>query len=841
APILEPATRLAAGIAVRGDGAELQRLVTLIALSEGADPKLVSALLTSTASSIKAGTSPAWTAELQQAFGKLLQGEAGASALPLVVAWDKQGTLAPQVKALSDLLVTNLQDPAASDDQRIAALTTLLATGRNVQPSITAMLASPERLELRQRVLAALGDSPDAANGALIMQVFPKLEPALQNTALTQLLKRPEWTHALIAGIREKSVAMQTLGAIGLDRLRNHPDKAIAKEAQEAIQAVMGPQIAEKNKIIAQFLPQVELGGDVVNGKAMFTAACAVCHKFNGEGNPVGPELTGMGAHPRAELLTHIVDPNREVDPSFAAWSVELKDGNAYVGVITRENAQSVTIRDQAAEHDVPKATVARLTAMGRSLMPEGLEALGAGALRDILAYLETGGGRFRIIDMSPAATADGRLGLFSSKEALSDNLEFKKYGSLQIGDVPFRVSDPAQSATGKNLVVLKGGSGFAKTHPQKVEIAVPKVQANALHFLGGVAGWGFPWGSADRTNAPAARVTIAYAGGKSEMLELKNGVEFADYMGHADVPGSVAAPLVDNHKQVRVFRKPLQIGGAIEKITIESADNFLAPVFAAITAEQANAGSPPANQSTSTSVVATPAAAAPAPSTAAASNSPQAPTTASGVRALIVGGGSSHDFAKWFGDVDKNTLSALQPAWIHYTENVNNLALILANIDVLVWSANQSLSNETRAALMEFVAAGKGLIVLHPGIWYNWNNFPQWNKEIIGGGSRGHDKYGDFDVELLEPNHPLLVGVPPTFRLADELYHSQLDPAGAATTVLAQSTSPASGKTFPQVWTVAHPKSRIICITLGHDGPAHNHPAYQTLLKNAFLWAAKR
>jgi type 1 glutamine amidotransferase len=58
---------------------------------------------------------------------------------------------------------------------------------------------------------------------------------------------------------------------------------------------------------------------------------------------------------------------------------------------------------------------------------------------------------------------------------------------------------------------------------------------------------------------------------------------------------------------------------------------------------------------------------------------------------------------------------------------------------------------------------------------------------------------------------------------------------------VLAQATSPESGKTFPQVWTVAHPKSRIVCITLGHDGPAHNHPAYQALLKNAFRWAAKK
>ena len=33
---------------------------------------------------------------------------------------------------------------------------------------------------------------------------------------------------------------------------------------------------------------------------------------------------------------------------------------------------------------------------------------------------------------------------------------------------------------------------------------------------------------------------------------------------------------------------------------------------------------------------------------------------------------------------------------------------------------------------------------------------------------------------------------------------------------VLAQATSPKSGKTFPQVWIVKHPRSRVVCITLG-------------------------
>ena len=65
----------------------------------------------------------------------------------------------------------------------------------------------------------------------------------------------------------------------------------------------------------------------------------------------------------------------------------------------------------------------------------------------------------------------------------------------------------------------------------------------------------------------------------------------------------------------------------------------------------------------------------------------------------------------------------------------------------------------------------------------------------------------------------------------------------GGAIEVLAEATSPKTGKIFPQVFIVKHPKARIVGLTLGltlgHDAPAHDLPAYQTLLKNAVQRAA--
>ncbi len=218
----------------------------------------------------------------------------------------------------------------------------------------------------------------------------------------------------------------------------------------------------------------------------------------------------------------------------------------------------------------------------------------------------------------------------------------------------------------------------------------------------------------------------------------------------------------------------------------------------------------------------------------------PPAERPAKGPRVLLVGGGSAHDFVKFFGATDKATLTP-EVGWVDFTQNLNGIAPILEDIDVLVLSANQPISAETKKALIDFAKAGGGIVALHPGTWYAWKNFTQWNHEIVGGGTRGHDALGPYPVTVTDAASPITKGVPATFEITDELY--QFQPADGATPieVLATATSPKSGKTYPQVWIVKHPKAKIIGLTLGHDARAHDLPAYQTLLKNAVAWAGTK
>jgi uncharacterized protein len=810
---------------------EAAKLVISLSSKPAAADPLKASILDSLSKTVN--DSPALTPALTEALGKLLSSGASGSALPLAAKWDKSGSLKPVIERMTRELFTKLE--TGSDDSRFAAAQGLLGLRSVVADALPAVIkattgsASPA---LKRQLITALGTTGDPTVGTMLAASFGKLPSEAQGAAFEVLLQRADWSLSLIEAAKAKQADLTLLGPANLARLRTYPDGAIAKAANAYLDELMGPALKAKAEALAKLTPIVEQPGDAEKGKALFTAACATCHHFNGYGADVGPGLTGMGSHGPAELLTAIIDPNREVDPSFVAWNIETKDGKFHSGVIARENPTSLILKSLAGQEEIRVSDIKSRVNTGRSLMPEGFEGLGGETLRDILAYLCDGDARkFRTVDLRSAFTADTRKGLYASQETKGDTLPFKKFGTVEVEKIPFSIMDPAKSLNGNNIIVLKGGSrgSFSAKLPQQVEAKLGGFKANRLHFLGGVTGWGYKDGG---EVSPVMKVTVVYTDGQSEELVLQNGVEFSDYFDRVDVPGSRFVNLLTDH-QVRFFTKALKRTAAIDKLVLESFGTGVAPTTVAITAELADANAAP---------VVTPDKPTAANGFKAQFNDPvpQPPEKAKGPRVLLIGGGSSHDFVKFFGATDKATLTPTV-GWVDFTQNLNGIGPILKNLDVIVLSANQPISPETQKQLIDFANSGKGLIALHPGTWYAWGNFPQWNKEIVGGGTRGHDALGKFTVKVTKPEHPVMKGVNASFEIVDELYNHQPDAAGTPSEVLAESLSAKTGKTFPQVWIVKHPKARIVGITLGHDARAHDLPDYKTLLKNAVKWVSEK
>lgn len=736
--------------------------------------------------------------------------------LSLLGRYNLVDDFANDVENAATRLMESLRNEKTPEAARVRAFSILVNITLHRDAAIESaatLLSASSKPESQLAVLEQIARGGYESAGGILCDAVVSLTGAVRDRAFDILVERKIWSLQMIERIENGDVAPAALGPHKIHKLRSNPDAAVAARAVSAFEKIMGPENRKVDETVARILPEVDRPGDAANGKLVFTKNCAVCHTAFGEGGKVGPEISGIGTHGARTLLPTILDPNREVEPAYSEWIAWRRDGRSVAGVLVRESERSVMLRSSAGEFDIPRDELSDLKNTGRSPMPGGFEALGAANLRDLITYLSGGYSGFRVLNIRKVATSNTHAGLYDTKRDPKP-MTFRKYGIVDLKGVPFEILDPVRSDSGNNCIVLKGGQvadwESKKLKPQKVEIAAgfPIVK---VHVIGGIGAWAYPTSNAIK---PILKWTWKYADGTTEETILKNGVEFADWIGHFDVPGSEYVDELlksDSWGQVRRHAVAPKQQKVVDSIVLESYDNELAPTLIALTAELPGASAKP---------VAT---------------APPPPP----LDLFIFGGGSSHDFDHWFRDADLATLRAAGIVSSDYGDRPSELTPRLEQLKTLVLCANQPLADPAfRAGFQQFIARGAGLVILHPSNWYNWSDWPEFNKNLVGGGARGHEALGEFEVRVVKPDHPIAKDVPATFRITDELYQFNRDAAGAEIEVIAIGKSLKSGAEFPVVWTVARAVGRTACVTLGHDGSAHELPAFKTILTNAAKWA---
>ena len=140
---------------------------------------------------------------------------------------------------------------------------------------------------------------------------------------------------------------------------------------------------------------------DFERGRAMFSASlCKSCHTMRGEGGVAGPDLTQLGTRfSYNDILESIIEPNKEVSDQYAATVFSLKEGGSVVGrMISQDNEKYIISQNPFAPEqtrEVLKKDVARTKLSEVSPMLPGLiNRLNGEELRDLLAYLKSGGNK---------------------------------------------------------------------------------------------------------------------------------------------------------------------------------------------------------------------------------------------------------------------------------------------------------------------------------------------------------------------------------------------------------------------------------------------------------------
>jgi len=135
------------------------------------------------------------------------------------------------------------------------------------------------------------------------------------------------------------------------------------------------------------------IAGDAGHGAELFAANCITCHRVNGEGGSLGPELSVITAiRSRQALVSSIRNPSAILVNRYRPVSLLTRDNRRIHGTVKSEDAFSIQVMDSEQNlRAFMKADLQQLTHETRSLMPEfAIGILSDSDLDDLLGFLDS-------------------------------------------------------------------------------------------------------------------------------------------------------------------------------------------------------------------------------------------------------------------------------------------------------------------------------------------------------------------------------------------------------------------------------------------------------------------
>jgi putative membrane-bound dehydrogenase-like protein len=361
--------RLAGLIGAHGKAEDVDRLLSLIA-SEKVPLPLLLAGLEGLGQGMRGGQ-----------FARLL----GLEAVPT-------GTVTPAVAAVRRRIqdASNALPEKAADVSAQITATRLLAhlPFEQSHAKLLALLAPSIPGEVQLAAVRTLATFTDPRVTEELLAGLTRFSPSTRAAALDALLVRTDRTLALLTAIEKKRLPAGLLTATQVQQLRTHPDPTVRSRATSVLEQSLDQ---DRAAVVKRYTAALGLKGDAQTGKTTFARHCSACHRLEGVGHDVGPNLLAvLGGKSGDDLLVAIFDPNREVDPRYHAYQVVTADERVLTGLVVAETSSNVTIRRAEGHEDtVLRTQISSIRGTSLSLMPVGLEReLTPQDVADLLAYL---------------------------------------------------------------------------------------------------------------------------------------------------------------------------------------------------------------------------------------------------------------------------------------------------------------------------------------------------------------------------------------------------------------------------------------------------------------------
>jgi len=227
----------------------------------------------------------------------------------------------------------------------------------------------------------------------------------------TLAMKRSESTPGVLLRIasdthRHRDVRAEALGGLvgrsppdqraSLEDLIHDDEPRVRYEASRALRdrSNLHPVKWESTEQWLQAIDRLPGRANAESGRRVFfftgSISCSQCHRYDGRGGVVGPDLTLVARQgTRETILRSIIDPNRDVAPQYYATLLELDDGETFTGILLRSAGYEIYRNTLGDEVTFQKTQIAARKQLDSSLMPHGLaDQMTLEEIRDLLEFL---------------------------------------------------------------------------------------------------------------------------------------------------------------------------------------------------------------------------------------------------------------------------------------------------------------------------------------------------------------------------------------------------------------------------------------------------------------------
>jgi quinoprotein glucose dehydrogenase len=315
-------------------------------------------------------------------------------------SWEVRGAAvaaadAIKLKTVGPKLITWAVDAKKPLEERIAALKALRSTGdaKTAEPLLM-LLSGSDSSTLKAEVLrTVVVFAPESARKTA-EQLLDQNDRSLLNEAVAILGSNKPGAKLIGERFVEGKLPKDMLPRVA-DAVRNFAGGDAAYTA--LYEKVMRGGLSLTGADVEKIKTQVAQRGNAARGRELYLSstslACNTCHRLEGVGGQIGPDLTRLWDTMTVEkILETIIEPSKEIKEGYQSYRATTNAGTVVTGLKISETPMEVVIREATGRDiRIAKSDLEDLSASRVSLMPENaISQLSYEQLLDLVAFLKS-------------------------------------------------------------------------------------------------------------------------------------------------------------------------------------------------------------------------------------------------------------------------------------------------------------------------------------------------------------------------------------------------------------------------------------------------------------------